>query len=182
MNSYPFLDNKHRPTFTSELGDLLPRTHRHDHVIDITSSPLVPARELRQQLEHLHIAGEVDGALPIVRDGILVGLMPAPDLEFALDRLENEDNSLCLMSTEVRWQGAEDEEVEMQDPTDFTEFIDASPVALDVHSPMDLVYECFVKLGLRFMCVLREGRYAGMVHKKAFVKYCKDLEHKHNST
>ncbi|KAF2492738.1 hypothetical protein BU16DRAFT_564053 [Lophium mytilinum] len=29
---------------------------------------------------------ELDGGLPIVRDQILVGLIPAPDLEFALDR------------------------------------------------------------------------------------------------
>lgn len=28
---------------------------------------------------------------------------------------------------------------------------------------MDLVYECFVKLGLRYICVLRDGHYAGMV-------------------
>lgn len=28
---------------------------------------------------------------------------------------------------------------------------------------MDLVYECFVKLGLRYICVLRDGKYAGMV-------------------
>jgi hypothetical protein len=28
---------------------------------------------------------------------------------------------------------------------------------------MDLVYECFVKLGLRYVCVTREGRFAGMV-------------------
>lgn len=36
-------------------------------------------------------------------------------------------------------------------------------MALDIHSPMDLVYECFVKLGLRYICVLRDGKYAGMV-------------------
>jgi chloride channel 3/4/5 len=28
---------------------------------------------------------------------------------------------------------------------------------------MDLVYECFVKLGLRYICVTREGRFAGVV-------------------
>jgi chloride channel 3/4/5 len=68
---------------------------------------------------------------------------------------------------------------------------------------MDLVYECFVKLGLRYICVLRDGRYAGMVsslfpfplcsfwvgvdgfanhygqtHKKTFVKYMRELEEK----
>ena len=41
---------------------------------------------------------------------------------------------------------------------------------------MDLVYECFVKLGLRYICVLREGQYAGLVHKKAFTKYIRELE------
>lgn len=28
---------------------------------------------------------------------------------------------------------------------------------------MDLVYELFSKLGLRYICVLKDGRYAGMV-------------------
>lgn len=41
---------------------------------------------------------------------------------------------------------------------------------------MDLVYECFVKLGLRYICVTKMGKYAGLVHKKAFVKYMKDVE------
>jgi chloride channel 3/4/5 len=34
---------------------------------------------------------------------------------------------------------------------------------LDVKSPMDLVYECFVKLGLRYVCVMKEGQFAGLV-------------------
>ena len=33
---------------------------------------------------------------------------------------------------------------------------------------MDLVYECFVKLGLRYICVLRDGKYAGMVSRSGF--------------
>lgn len=49
-------------------------------------------------------------------------------------------------------------------------------MALDIHSPMDLVYQCFAKLGLRYICVVRNGQYAGLVHKKAFVKYMKELE------
>jgi len=51
------------------------------------------------------------------------------------------------MSTDVKWNGpAEfDEDVEQEeDPTDFTSYVDPSPVALDAHSPMDLVYEMFV--------------------------------------
>jgi chloride channel 3/4/5 len=165
MNSYPFLDNKHRPTFTTELGELLPHTLRESRIVDISNSPLVPAADLRDKLEALHSYGEIDGGLPILRNGVLVGLIPAPDLELALDKLENEENSLCLMATDFQFSAAGDEEEEEQerDPTDFTEFIDKSPMALDLHSPMDLVYECFVKLGLRYVCALRDGRYAGMV-------------------
>lgn len=179
MNSYPYLDNKVRPIFTSELGDITPRI-REERIIDITDSPLVPATELRVKQQYLHMAGELDGGLAILREGILVGLIPAPDLEFALDKLENEENTLCLMSTQVGWAAGREnygeDGDEEGDPTDFTPYIDPAPVSLDVHSPMDLVYECFVKLGLRFICVQRDGRYAGLVHKKAFVKYIKELE------
>ncbi|KAH9816658.1 Chromatin organization modifier domain, partial [Teratosphaeria destructans] len=206
MNAYPFLDAKARPVFTSDLGDITmePSEQRY---IDISASPLVEARVLRRKLEYLHMAGELDGGLPILRDGILVGLIPAPDLEFALDRLEDEDGAMCFMSPQDRPPGApphtttmfdlgdddsttrafvEAEDAEdsdgplrrhaRADPTDFTPYIDPAPVCLDVCSPMDLVFECFVKLGLRLICVVREGRFVGLVHKKAFVRYVKEVE------
>ncbi|KAL8804972.1 MAG: hypothetical protein Q9200_005618 [Gallowayella weberi] len=175
MNSYPLLDNKLRPVFTADLGDITPAVRSH-RVIDISNSPLVPAPILRRKLDHLHSLGEVDGGLPVVRHNILVGLIPAPDLEFALDKLDEEETSLCLMMQSATWQDAEDDDHD-HDSTDFTRFIDPAPVALDIHSPMDLVFQCFVKLGLRYVCVLRDGQYAGLVHKKTFVKYIRDLEH-----
>ncbi|KAL3417333.1 voltage gated chloride channel [Phlyctema vagabunda] len=178
MNSYPFLNNKHKPIFTSDLADIVPRVRR-ERIIDISSSPLVSAISLRQKLEILHRAGEVDGGLPIIRHDILVGLIPAPDLEFALDNLEDEERSLCLMANITRFNDSDDEDA--PDPTDFTPYIDPAPVALDIRSPMDLVYECFVKLGLRYICVTREGRYAGMTHKKTFVKYMRGLEESEGS-
>ena len=167
MNSYPFLDNKVRPIFTTELGDIVPRHVREGRIIDITTSPLVPASQMRDQLEHLQMAGELDGGLPLLNNGVLVGLIPGPDLEFALDKLENEEQSLCLMSPQVRWgqdeNGGMPGQPNEEDSTDFTPYIDPAPVALDVHSPMDLVYECFVKLGLRYICITRDGKYAGLV-------------------
>ncbi|KIX03895.1 uncharacterized protein Z518_07448 [Rhinocladiella mackenziei CBS 650.93] len=195
MNSYPFLDNKSSPVFDSELGDITPR-FRRDKVIDITISPLVKASDLRAKLRRLQYLGEFDGGLPILRDKILVGLIPAPDLEFALDRVEDEDNALCLLSTinhahnthNRYWDAFEEtgydsgresdgEDPASLNPVDLTAYIDPAPVALDMHSPMDLVYQCFVKLGLRYICVLNEGEFKGMVHKKAFVRYVKTLEH-----
>ena len=204
MNAYPYLDAKVRPVFTTDLGDITasPKPHRF---IDISTSPLVPARQLRSKLEQMHMAGELDGGLPILRNGCLVGLIPGPDLEYALDRLEGEDSAFCLMGPWDQWQGpgrgvtlnsddmddvdaapehdgaAEEAQPLVTspvgtDPTDFTPYIDPAPVSLDICSPMDLVFECFVKLGLRYICVLKEGRYAGLVHKKTFVKYVKEVE------
>ncbi|PGG99911.1 hypothetical protein AJ80_09266 [Polytolypa hystricis UAMH7299] len=176
MNSYPFLDNKLLPATDMELGEIVPRVRRN-RIIDISNSPLVPATELRQKLNVLLKAGELDGGLPILRNNILVGLIPVPKLEFALDSLEHEDEALCLMSMDpslVDWTDPEDEHG--TSPTDFTPYIDPSPVALDVHSPINLVYQCFVKLGLRYMCVLRNGQYAGLVHKKSFVKFMKEQD------
>ncbi|KAI0202147.1 chloride channel [Astrocystis sublimbata] len=173
MNSYPYLDNKHKPMFTGELADIVPRVRR-ERIIDITNSPLVPAVSLRVKLEILHRAGELDGGLPILRDGILVGLIPAPDLEYALDRLDDESSNLCLMA-DIPSIDDDDDDAE-PDPTNFTQYIDPAPVALDIRSPLELVHECFAKLGLRYICVLRNGRYAGMTHKKRFVKYVRELE------
>ena len=197
MNSYPFLDNKSSPVFDSELGDITPRVRR-DKVIDISFAPTVKATDLRTKLRRLQNLGELDGGLPIIRDKILVGLIPAPDLEFALDRIENENTAMCMLTgpehahatSHNYWAAFEDrgydsgrEESESEDqrepeenPVDLTPYIDPAPMALDMHSPMDLVYQCFVKLGLRYICVLQEGEYRGMVHKKAFVRYIKTLE------
>lgn len=163
MNSYPYLNNKTKPVFTGDLGDIVTR-RRDERLIDLSASPLVPAMSLRQKLRSLHVAGEIDGGLPIIRDDVLIGLIPAPDLEFALDSLPDETGSLCLMTAVA---SIDDDDSEMQaDPTDFSPFIDPAPMALDIHSPMDLVYECFAKLGLRYICVLKNGNYAGMVSYK----------------
>ncbi|KAL6815712.1 chloride channel [Trichoderma sp. SZMC 28013] len=173
MNAYPFLNNKHKPIFTGDLTELVRRLRR-ERVIDITNSPMVPASSLRTKLELLHRHGELDGGLPILREDVLVGLIPAPDLQFALDQLRDEGSNLCLMD---QIPSIDDDDVGSEpDPTDFTQFIDPAPVALDIRSPIDLAYECFVKLGLRYICVLRDGRYAGMIHKKTFAKYTRELE------
>lgn len=121
LNSYPFLNNKHKPVFTSDLADIVPRVRR-ERIIDISTSPLVSATSLRAKLELLHQAGEIDGGLPIIRDEVLVGLIPAPDLEFALDNLEDEASSLCLMTNVLNLDVSDDEGA--SDPTDFTTYID----------------------------------------------------------
>jgi chloride channel 3/4/5 len=196
MNSYPFLDNKVHPIFDCELGDITPSIRR-ERIIDISASPFISARELRGKVTTLQAAGELDGGIPIVRNQILAGLIPVRDLEFALDRVEamaveDDEDVMCLIahrnpeqhhhSSHNRVSSGISDESGLDSPdgdaTDLSPYVDPSPVCLDVHSPMDLVYQCFVKLGLRYVCVSEEGMFRGLVQKKAFVRYVRQLDEK----
>jgi hypothetical protein len=132
MNAYPFLDSKLQPISDAELGDIV-RPARKKRTIDISGSPFVPASELRSKLEDLLMAGELDSGLPILRDGVLTGLIPAPDLEYALDTLgADEDHTICLMSMDssIAIYDSENEDL-LQD--DFTRYIDPVSHGLDFH-------------------------------------------------
>lgn len=106
----------------AELGDIV-RPVRRSRVIEVTKSPLVPARELRSKLQHLLMAGELDSGLPILRDGVLIGLIPAPDLDYALDSLEDEDSTSCLMAVDHS-SAISDTDDEDSLSVDFTRYID----------------------------------------------------------
>lgn len=123
MNSYPFLDNKLQTLSDAELGDIV-RPVRKSRIIDISSSPWVRATELRAKLEHFLVAGELDSGLPILRHGVLAGLIPAPDLEYALDNVADEENALCLMSVDAPYGGSDDDDDGTADRVDFTRYID----------------------------------------------------------
>lgn len=123
MNSYPFLDSKQQVLSDAELGDIV-RPVRASRLIDISNSPFIPARELRAKLEYLLMAGELDGGLPILRHNILRGLIPVPDLEFALDNLENEENTLCLMALDESWTTTGDDGETETQRVDFGQYID----------------------------------------------------------
>ncbi|THZ83149.1 hypothetical protein D6C84_05230 [Aureobasidium pullulans] len=195
MNSYPYLDAKSHPPFLGDLGDI---THEPNpkRLIDISSSPFVHSHQLRAKLEYMHMAGELDGGLPIIKNDVLVGIIPGPDLEFALDHLSEDDaeNAMCYLGRPAsRYSadsGSPSESMNILESSDaeigrglrdgeldFSSCVDPSPMALDIKSPLELVFECFSKLGLRYICVLDGGKFKGLVHKKAFVRYVKELEH-----
>lgn len=105
------------------LGDIV-RPVRKSRLIDISDSPFVRATELREKLEHLLLMGELDGGLPILRHNVLSGLIPAPDLEYALDNLDDEENTLCLMSMDPSAVAYDSDEESDMDRIDFMRYID----------------------------------------------------------
>lgn len=88
-NDFPYLDNRVTLPFDSSLADIMPQV-LPDHIIDISTGPYVTAGNLETILYRLHSRGEIDACIPIVKGNILFGIIPAPELEFALDKIRGE--------------------------------------------------------------------------------------------
>ena len=193
MNGYPYLDPERRPALSADLGDIM-LDYDTDFAIDISTSPLVHAETLRTKFERSHGSRQPDGGIPIVRGRTLVGLIAASDLAQVLDGfLDNTaarrpiDTQVNLLAEDV--PGAEICDLEadfierrpllsgtLDGPIDLTGHIDYAPVILDISSRIDQAFDCFTKLGVLYIGVLSEGRFVGILHKKAFIRYIKDAE------
>ncbi|GAA6035182.1 hypothetical protein JCM8097_006407 [Rhodosporidiobolus ruineniae] len=54
---------------------------------------------------------------------------------------------------------------------------DSAPIVVNVRSPMELVHEMFIKLGIRYVIVVDErGIYLGSLDKLRYLRYCQWLE------
>lgn len=153
MNDYPFLDNKGHPVSDQTLGDIGRSVGRH-RVIDISHSPFVKASDLRGKLDYLLMAGELDSALAIVRDSILVGLIPVTDLEFALDKLDDEDSEFCMMSHDLSWNGEHPDGTVVHD---FTIYIDPVSLYYIYRKKKEILTKCTVAGGPRCPLSARPG-------------------------
>ncbi|ORX73507.1 hypothetical protein BCR32DRAFT_237654 [Anaeromyces robustus] len=59
---------------------------------------------------------------------------------------------------------------------DFTPWIDQAPLMISVNSSMQLATEMFVRLGTRYLCVVMDGHFVGVIHKKALIKYIRSIK------
>ncbi|KAK9235174.1 chloride channel [Lipomyces kononenkoae] len=208
-NNFPFLDNQRTPGFSVTLHDIVPKATMSatSPVIDISDSPYISAAALRTKLQVLQVSGELDGSLPILRNHVLVGLLPAPELEYALDKIKERDakisgiryNDLAEVDDNnelICHISVDDQESQrfyfdrasrhhqfsqsngtsanvITEATDLTPFVDRAPISLDINSPLAMVYLMFVRLGLRMVCVVEDGKFWGVLHKKRFIEYCR---------
>lgn len=152
-----------------------------DRVIDITNSSTVPANELRRKLDLLQIEGMNDGGLPVISHGALVGLVPAVAVKSVLKETKEITDSTYLLSTQGYGYSQEGTTSHGHE-VDLTFYIDKvrlcssngfqanviahftqSPIVLEADTPIQFVYECFRNLGLSHLCVVRDGKFIGLV-------------------
>lgn len=164
LNGYPFLDNKKDYRFTTQAIDVL-RT-----------------RELSVLPEAGHTIGDLKGILssrhytgfPIVNnmeEKLLRGYITRAELRVALDRALNTLNlpptTPCYFtdippaSRNVGGNGA----------LDLTPWMDSAPLTVVEHTPLNIVYDLFKKLGLRVCLVVQQGRLVGIISKKDILRH-----------
>ncbi|KAG0363327.1 hypothetical protein BGX24_004909 [Mortierella sp. AD032] len=61
---------------------------------------------------------------------------------------------------------------------DFTPFTDQAPPSVSLFSSMDLVVELFIKLGIKYLCVVKAGEHYRMIHKKRLLSFLKENDEK----
>ncbi|KAI9504993.1 hypothetical protein GGI25_001781 [Coemansia spiralis] len=61
-------------------------------------------------------------------------------------------------------------------PNDFTPFVDQTPLTISSNSPIELVANLLGRLGISYLCVVDKGIYCGVIYKKAYIGYVKELE------
>ncbi|KAF9956673.1 hypothetical protein BGZ70_009801 [Mortierella alpina] len=107
------------------------------------------------------------------------------DLSARAGYLAGDDDSELLYPTESRRYARNDSgRVSstgttdlLRDPAhtmDFTPFTDQAPLSVSLFSSMDLVMELFIKLGIKYVCVVKAGELYGMIHKKRLLSFLKD--------
>jgi chloride channel 3/4/5 len=161
---YPYMDSKRLPNSDRTVTDIL-QPLDEDNTIQLSTSSLVSSTELRRKLQ---LAGNPDGTLTILRNGQFRGLLSTTSLINVLSRLPPNVEKPCLLAVDSGWDVGDAHMLARLDVLDLTPLIDASPLFLDVGSPLEVVRECFVGLGVRCICVVREGRVVGCVNRRDF--------------
>ncbi|KAF9188726.1 hypothetical protein BGZ51_008955 [Haplosporangium sp. Z 767] len=269
LNEHPYLDNKKDYNTFGTAADI---ADRFLETIDVNE--VNDVHSLRRKVEILAYSGYMDGGLPIVDQGILVGYIASNELGHALDLAEQKhpecicifrnrassnvpateiitslndietqasgdfdseagrryaykqptsptrddidyDNDMEGHNRPIRYQHPEDDEGQrsdrkghrsqfihadstdgsrryghklgrvsstgttdlLRDPTrtmDFTPFTDQAPLSVSLFSSMDLVMEIFIKLGIKYICVVKAGELYGMIHKKRLLSFLKE--------
>ncbi|KAJ2557361.1 hypothetical protein EV175_001393 [Coemansia sp. RSA 1933] len=61
-------------------------------------------------------------------------------------------------------------------PNDFTPFVDQTPLTISPNAPIELVATLLGRLGVSSLCVVDKGIYCGVIFKKSYIGYAKELE------
>ncbi|WVO23008.1 uncharacterized protein IAS62_004352 [Cryptococcus decagattii] len=119
----------------------------------------------------------------------VVGFLGINELEHALSELADEPDAAINLTpddaTQARIRNSALSIFSFADsfvdngwnPCDLSRYIDQAPITVQIHSPLELVQQLFVKLGVRQIIVVNSrGVFQGIITKKAWLSFLSELE------
>lgn len=137
-------------------ADLCPPRKTMDEITVVVQNGCTHVDILREKLLLLLRRGLLDAGLVITDNGILKGYLAESDLQ------------VHLMAIPSTYHG----HVNLLSGTsDYTIPIDTCPIMVDTKTPIEIVHEMFLRLGLRVLIVVDEGRLVGVIIKKRLLQF-----------
>jgi chloride channel 3/4/5 len=168
LKGLPYLNAKLEYLQVGHTGDVM---EKGLEVIDIDEENTVA--QLTNKLDVLASRGYADGGLPILESDRLIGYIACTELQHALSKVRVKgDHIRCYFKKST----ATTDSTTVERLNDFTAYTDRAPLTVNQNASMDVVLELFMKLGLRYLCVVRNGKYVGLIHKKRLLAYLNELE------
>ena len=188
---HPFLDTEHAVALVQKqnpphtLRRLVPPPRTlHEITINVEEDGKVSRGVLEVKLDQLKARGLMDAGLMVVQNDMLQGYLAQGELDYFLQKPRGRSSS----KVQVRLLGVPGDGLRLQDPhdeerspqkeeNDISSYIDRTPLTMSAAAPMELVVECFGKLGLRHMIVLEQGsgKAVGVVIRKRLIAYLDSL-------
>ncbi|KIX08157.1 uncharacterized protein Z518_02813 [Rhinocladiella mackenziei CBS 650.93] len=179
---HPFLDLDHSMNLVQKEPHLVeelippPQTMR-EIIVDVPESGLVPRAVLSEKLQQLRRRGLMDAGLVLTQKSMLQGYLAEGELEFGLETLGRSFPESCLVR--LLPPAAVVVPFEHEGELDMSQFVDRTPLTICDKAPMEYAVEMFGKLGLRHLCVIKEGsgKLVGVIIKKRLVVWLEGLKH-----
>ena len=146
-----------------------------DHPIHILRiDQLNTVRSLIIEIQDHDQLGLMDTGFPILLDKQLVGFIEANELKFALKSVREHGLDVACYFTKEQVEKIKKLQVDtdLSNYNDFTLFVNYAPVIISPESSQDFVFQLFLKLGVRYVCVVDlYGVFLGIIHKKRIISF-----------
>eukprot|EP01114_Cavostelium_apophysatum_P012659 TRINITY_DN2888_c0_g1_i2.p1 TRINITY_DN2888_c0_g1~~TRINITY_DN2888_c0_g1_i2.p1 ORF type:complete len:778 (-),score=208.47 TRINITY_DN2888_c0_g1_i2:41-2374(-) len=175
---YPFLDNKSDYRFETRAVDVMTRA---SCVLEADGHTV---GSLSAFLNENHYTG-----YPIVNnkeDMIIVGFISRAELRQGLEQAHKDismnDDTPCYFGSGVNDDGGGHKKKKGKpNMADFSYWVDETPLQISSSTPLNLVYDMFKKLGLRYILVAHRGVLIGIITKKDILQHIASLQNKNSN-
>lgn len=162
FNGYPFIDNHDdRPAPDIPASNIMTR---YEDLICLSASPRTP-HTISSLLTYL--STHPYRGYPVISsplDPILLGYIPRPELQFALNMATCSPRNLNPQTTQCFFT-----HIPNADPNitlDLRPWMDQTPITLNANASFSLAKDMFQRLGVRWLAFVERGRLRGLVTKK----------------